>query len=100
MTERAYALRFISGKYQGGEYPLPDARDLVIGRSSDLRRGARCEEGVVLGDECFVGEHASPHAQQAAERCASAGVPCKQLHGRVGDTRTPQPVFALARLER
>src|SRR5262249_18776742 len=36
MTDRAYALRFISGKYQGGEYPLPDARDLVIGRSSDL----------------------------------------------------------------
>src|SRR6266849_3191787 len=36
MTERVYALRFISGKYQGGEYPLQDARDLVIGRSSDL----------------------------------------------------------------
>ena len=50
--------------------------------------------------ECFVGEDASPHAQQVAERCASAGIPCKQLHGRVGDTRTPQPVFALARLER
>ena len=29
-----------------------------MGRSSDLRRGAQCEEGVVLGDECFVGEHA------------------------------------------
>ncbi len=36
MTERAYALRFISGKYQGGEYPLQDSGDLVIGRSSDL----------------------------------------------------------------
>src|ERR1700694_5711714 len=34
------------------------ARGCVSGRSSDLRRGARCEEGVVLGDECFVGEHA------------------------------------------
>src|SRR3954447_6029984 len=33
-------------------------RGCVIGRSSDLRQGARCEEGVVLGDECFVGEHA------------------------------------------
>src|SRR5262249_44911592 len=33
-------------------------RGTVIGRSNDLRRGARCEEGVVLGDECFVGEHA------------------------------------------
>jgi mannose-1-phosphate guanylyltransferase / phosphomannomutase len=33
-------------------------RGAIIGRSSDLRRGARCEEGVVLGDECFVGEEA------------------------------------------
>jgi mannose-1-phosphate guanylyltransferase/phosphomannomutase len=33
-------------------------RGCVIGRAGDLRRGARCEEGVVLGDECFVGEHA------------------------------------------
>ena len=30
----------------------------VIGRACDLRRGVRCEEGVVLGDECFVGENA------------------------------------------
>jgi mannose-1-phosphate guanylyltransferase/phosphomannomutase len=30
----------------------------VVGRSRDLRKGARCDEGVVLGDECFVGEHA------------------------------------------
>ena len=29
-----------------------------IGRACDLRRGVRCEEGVVLGDECFVGEEA------------------------------------------
>ena len=35
-TDRAFALRFISGKYQGGEYPLSDAGELVIGRSSDL----------------------------------------------------------------
>jgi mannose-1-phosphate guanylyltransferase/phosphomannomutase len=33
-------------------------RGCVVGRSSDLRQGARCEEGVVLGDECLVGEHA------------------------------------------
>ena len=33
-------------------------RGCIVGRSSDLRSGARCEEGVVLGDECFVGEHA------------------------------------------
>jgi hypothetical protein len=31
-----YALRFISGKYQGGEYPLRMNREIVIGRASDL----------------------------------------------------------------
>ena len=38
--------------------PSVRLRGTVIGRSGDLRRGARCEEGVVLGDQCFVGEHA------------------------------------------
>ncbi len=33
-------------------------RGCVVGRNSDLRRGARLEEGVTLGDACFVGEHA------------------------------------------
>src|SRR4051794_4539499 len=33
-------------------------RGTVIGRSCDLRNGARSEEGVVLGDECFIGEDA------------------------------------------
>ncbi len=30
------ALRFISGKYQGGEFPLPEGGEIVIGRSSEL----------------------------------------------------------------
>jgi mannose-1-phosphate guanylyltransferase/phosphomannomutase len=30
----------------------------VLGRGSDLRQGVRCEEGAVLGDQCFVGAHA------------------------------------------
>lgn len=33
---KAYALRFISGKYQGGEFPLPGEGEIVIGRSSEL----------------------------------------------------------------
>jgi mannose-1-phosphate guanylyltransferase/phosphomannomutase len=33
-------------------------RGSVVGRSTDLRAFARCEEGVVLGDNCFVGDHA------------------------------------------
>jgi hypothetical protein len=53
------ALRFISGKYQGGEFPLIENQEIVIGRSSDLdmvlveemvsRRHARImlEDGVI-----------------------------------------------------
>ena len=33
-------------------------RGTVVGRACDLRNGVRCEEGVVLGDECFVGDNA------------------------------------------
>jgi mannose-1-phosphate guanylyltransferase/phosphomannomutase len=33
-------------------------RGTIVGRSCDLRNGVRAEEGVVLGDECFVGEQA------------------------------------------
>src|SRR5215207_5192398 len=33
-------------------------RGTTVGRACDLRNGVRAEEGVVLGDECFVGEHA------------------------------------------
>ncbi len=33
-------------------------RGTVVGRSCDLRRGARCDDGAILGDECFVGENA------------------------------------------
>lgn len=31
-----YAMRFISGKYQGGEFPLPTNSEIIVGRSSDL----------------------------------------------------------------
>ena len=37
MSDRPrFALRFISGKYQGGEYPLKLDKQIVIGRSSEL----------------------------------------------------------------
>lgn len=34
--DKGYALKFISGKYQGGEFPLKSDKQIVIGRSSDL----------------------------------------------------------------
>ncbi len=33
-------------------------RGAVVGRACDLRKGARADEGVVIGDECFIGEDA------------------------------------------
>ena len=36
VVPRLLALRFISGKYQGGEYPLGTQPEIVVGRSSDL----------------------------------------------------------------
>ncbi len=65
MTERAYALRFISGKYQGGEYPLQDARDLVIGRSSDL--------DMVLIEDMVSRKHAKITLQEGAITIADLG---------------------------
>jgi hypothetical protein len=56
---RGFALRFISGKYQGGEFPLTTDGEIVIGRSSDMdmvlvedmvsRKHAKitCEEGKI-----------------------------------------------------
>ena len=35
-ARRAFALRFISGKYQGGEFPIYPDKPIVVGRSSDL----------------------------------------------------------------
>jgi Domain of unknown function (DUF4388)/FHA domain len=32
----SFVLRFISGKYQGGEFPIDPEKQIVIGRSSDL----------------------------------------------------------------
>lgn len=33
---RSYVLRFISGKYQGGEFPIVSDKPIIVGRSSDL----------------------------------------------------------------
>ncbi|MGA2450783.1 MAG: DUF4388 domain-containing protein [Polyangiaceae bacterium] len=33
---RSFVLRFISGKYQGGEFPVTPEKQILVGRSSDL----------------------------------------------------------------
>ena len=74
-------------------------RGATIGRSCDLRGGVRGEEGVVLGDECFVGEHAVLAAgreglpvqdgrgrggHQLVDRVGVAGLPLAVRPGRRG----------------
>src|SRR5882724_4578588 len=45
-----FGLRFISGKYQGGEYALAEGQEIVIGRSSEL--------DMVLVEEMVSRKHA------------------------------------------
>jgi len=47
---KTYALKFISGKYQGGEFPLTPGKEVLIGRSSDLE--------LVLLEEMVSRKHA------------------------------------------
>lgn len=49
-NEPRFALRFISGKYQGGEYPLAEGQEIIIGRSSEL--------DMVLVEEMVSRKHA------------------------------------------
>ena len=36
MEPSGYSLKFVSGKYQGGEFSIPEGRDIIVGRGSDL----------------------------------------------------------------
>ena len=45
-----FAARFISGRYQGGEFPLPEQGELILGRSSDL--------DLVLSEDMVSRKHA------------------------------------------
>ncbi|MEI8255602.1 MAG: DUF4388 domain-containing protein [Deltaproteobacteria bacterium] len=47
---RQYALRFISGKYQGGEFPIAADKEIFIGRANDLE--------VVLVEDMVSRKHA------------------------------------------
>jgi len=45
-----FALKFISGKYQGGEFPLPEKGEVIIGRAADV--------GMVLVEDMVSRKHA------------------------------------------
>src|SRR5713226_36425 len=54
-ASRAFALKFISGKYQGGEFPLKQEKQIVIGRSGEL--------DVVLAEDMVSRKHAKISTQ-------------------------------------
>ena len=65
-------------------------RGTVVGRASDLRRGVRCEEGVVLGDEVFVGEDAVISSDVKVYPFKTVEARCgRQLVAHLGVTRGP-----------
>src|SRR5437868_11531557 len=51
-----FVLRFISGKYQGGEFPITPDKQIVVGRSSDL--------DMVLVEDMVSRKHARIAMQQ------------------------------------
>lgn len=60
-----YGLKFISGKYQGGEYPLPEDGELLIGRASEL--------DLVLAEDMVSRKHAKLTVQGGALGIADLG---------------------------
>src|SRR5438874_4081521 len=65
MSDRGWMLRFISGKYQGGEYPIGGTGDIVIGRSSDL--------DMVLIEDMVSRKHAKLHIGQSGLTISDLG---------------------------
>ncbi len=71
MSDRAFALRFISGKYQGGEYPLAEAGDaegsLAEYRSAVQHAPAYVPARVALGTALYAGGKLDEAVQQWEE---------------------------------
>jgi TrmH family RNA methyltransferase len=61
--------------------------------------GAALDAGVPLL-ECFVGDDASAVVREIAARIAVGGVPVREYRAKVGDTVTPQSIFAIAPMRR
>src|SRR5688572_21854790 len=53
---RSFVLRFISGKYQGGEFPIVQDKQIIVGRFSDL--------DMVLVEDMVSRKHARIQMQQ------------------------------------
>src|SRR5436189_3489590 len=60
-----YAFKFISGKYVGGEFPIPDEGELLIGRASDL--------DLVLVEDMVSRKHAKLIAQNGSLTLSDLG---------------------------
>ena len=53
-----FALKFLSGKYQGGEFPIPEGQEVVVGRASEF--------DMVLVEDMVSRKHAIIQVSQGA----------------------------------
>ena len=92
VAERAELQRSVIGEnsYLG---PATRVEGAVLGRSCDLRVGARIEPGAVVGEGCLVGAHAEVRGDVKVYpyKVVEAGGPGQRLH-RVGVGRVTHPV--------
>ena len=97
IAERAEVRHSVIG---GNSYVGPAARveGAVLGRSCDLRRGARCEPGSVVGEGCLIGAHADrPGRRQGLSVQGRRGRGAGADLDRLGVGRHPDPVRARRR---
>ena len=73
-----HALKFISGKYQGGEFPLKAEKQIVIGRSSEL--------DMVLIEDMVSCRHASIGVAGDEISIADVGSTGRSFNGRARAT--------------
>ena len=85
---RPFGLRFISGKYTGGEFPLVANQEIIVGRASDLqmvlvedmvsRRHARI---TISENVCFIEDLNSSNGTYVNKEQVAPGKPRQLQHG-------------------
>ena len=95
-----WALRFISGKYQGGEFPLRPNREIIIGRSSDLDPSHSIKGRP--SDERLSGRLADPGRRALCPPCRfhTSEADSGEVRSGAAKSDCPSPASDLVRAER
>ena len=83
--------------YVGGSSRL---RGAVVGRASDLRSNVHLDEGVVIGNDCFIGDGASVFPQVKIYPFKSVEAGAAVTSSIVWETRGARTLFGRARRAR